>query len=282
MNWCSSIDLNSFQRIFVTNGRIVERAKCSKVSWVMLKIHGASPLDMLDSCPFEIRWQRSCSKWLSYDERRNDRLFRAHYGRVCDEPAYVVPYDQLKLNLACVYYHFDQQYYRAFIEFMDEKSSNGSRIIEVRLVDYGVSVDNISYYPQSTFLKFLHEDFAHVATEIYDCRLANLDLPPGKETWPVEAKETILRKLWTIHQSYLGWEGPRYLNERQHVHRGKIASNWIRSTRSLSVSTIPSSCPSLYRSSVTSGFGFSSDRLFCRGVMVQTLRHLDRTCLLFC
>jgi len=115
-----------------------------------------------------------------------------HYTSVFDHPDYTLKFHELTLNLACVYYHYDRLYYRAFIEEIDEAESNDRRVIRVRLVDFGISVDKILYFSQSTVLKHLHQDFTSPSIQIYDCRLANIDLPANVETWPKAAKTLIL------------------------------------------------------------------------------------------
>lgn len=97
--------------------------------------------------------------------------------------------------MACVYYHIDRRYYRAFIEYLNPTNDPAHQVLGVRLVDFGASIENIEYHSDSTILKFLHQDFASLPTGAYDCRLADIAPPGASNEWSSEARTYISNQL---------------------------------------------------------------------------------------
>ena len=117
---------------------------------------------------------------------------RDHYNQSSDQAIYIIPFEQLDVNLSCVFYHSNYQYYRAFIVQIDPTEENDVILLRVYLVDYGVTIDSIRYDNTSNLLKFLHKDFSSLHTEVYDCRLANLSPLPDSEQWTEDARKMII------------------------------------------------------------------------------------------
>jgi hypothetical protein len=118
--------------------------------------------------------------------------YRDQYNQSSNQSIYVIPFEQLHLNLSCVYYHTDKTYYRAFIFQIDPIGNNDIVTLKVYLVDYGFIISDINYHINSTNLKFLHKNFSSLSTQVYDCRLANIQYPTTSIQWSDDARQLIL------------------------------------------------------------------------------------------
>ncbi|CAF0791607.1 unnamed protein product [Adineta steineri] len=112
-----------------------------------------------------------------------------HYEQSLNQMIYVIPFEQLEINLSCVYYHTDQIYYRSFITQIDPMDNCDIAILKIYLVDYGTTISDIRYHMNSTNLKYLHLNFSSLPTQVYDCRLANIYYPNTSIQWEDESRQ---------------------------------------------------------------------------------------------
>ena len=85
---------------------------------------------------------------------------RNHYDQASNQLIYVIPFEQIQVDLSCVYYHDNKKYYRSSIIKVDQIDNSDILILEIYLVDYGEIVSNVIHPLNSTNLKFLHKDFS--------------------------------------------------------------------------------------------------------------------------
>ncbi|CAF0783856.1 unnamed protein product [Rotaria sordida] len=114
-----------------------------------------------------------------------------HYNQISNESIYVIPFEQIQINLSCVYYHDNDTYYRSSIIRIDSMINTDILILKIYLVDYGIMISDIHYHINSTNFKFLHKNFSLLPTEIYDCRLANIHYPHTSIQWHDDARQFI-------------------------------------------------------------------------------------------
>ncbi|CAF3306994.1 unnamed protein product [Rotaria sp. Silwood2] len=114
-----------------------------------------------------------------------------HYSQISNESIYVIPFEQIQLNLSCVYCYDEETYYRSTIIQIDQIANVDILILKIYLVDYGVIISDINYHISSTNLKFLHKSFSTLPTEITDCRLANIHYPHTTIQWHDDARQFI-------------------------------------------------------------------------------------------
>ncbi|CAM4794896.1 unnamed protein product, partial [Rotaria magnacalcarata] len=125
--------------------------------------------------------------------KRDQMMIRLqdHYNQMSNESIYVIPFEQIELNLSGVYSHENGEYYRASIIHIDAIPNTDIKRLRLYLVDYGVIISNVNYHLNSTNLKFLHKNFSILPTEVYDCRLANIHPPPTAIEWHDDARQFI-------------------------------------------------------------------------------------------
>ncbi|CAF3519690.1 unnamed protein product [Rotaria socialis] len=114
-----------------------------------------------------------------------------HYNHMSNESIYVIPFEQIEMNLSGVYSHENGEYYRASIIHIDAIPNTDIKRLRLYLIDYGIIIYNVNYHLNSTNLKFLHKNFSTLPTEVYDCRLANIHPPPTSIEWHDDARQFI-------------------------------------------------------------------------------------------
>ncbi|UJR30989.1 hypothetical protein I4U23_018500 [Adineta vaga] len=125
---------------------------------------------------------------------KRDRMMtqlQEHYTQSSSQSIYIIPFEQLEMNLSCVYHHYDNQYYRSFIMQIDTTHNSDIIILKIYLVDFGLIISDISYHTDSADLKFLHKNFSSLSTQVYDCRLANIHHPGIDTQWSDDVRQFI-------------------------------------------------------------------------------------------
>ncbi|CAF0853697.1 unnamed protein product [Adineta ricciae] len=130
---------------------------------------------------------------VQFISQRDDMMERLqeHYRQSCNQPIYIIPFEQLAVNLACIYQHVDDRYYRSYILEIETTHHSDINVLKIYLVDYGLIISDINCHTNSTNLKFLHKDFSVLSTRVYKCRFANIYYPDGDTAWLDNVKEYV-------------------------------------------------------------------------------------------